>query len=484
MWDEVWFDYVPRARAKGRRGATSTSAPFRSRMESGRWGVRTRAWWLVLVLALGSGRVALGAPPSTGLATRSLSGGGSAGGGGDGTTCLGGCGPIPYDYNLEPYRAADDYDADGFEDDYDNCPWLWNIEQRDQDGDGIGDLCDSCPTRASQSQIDTDGDGMGDECDDDDDDDGVPDADDNCPLVANKGQLDTDADGKGDLCDGDADGDGHINGKDNCPLVSNPQQQPTDPTTFGAACDTDSDGDGVLDSADNCPATGNRDQRDLDGDYVGDACDADADGDGVVNQRDNCPLVANAPQRDRDRDGLGDACDPKFCYFVQPGAKTCLDPQAPFAVASPDLKRTTGDAARLSLFANRENRAISYAFRLLTPTEDGDVEIGKGRDLFPAEGVVGKSSRYGYFYSKGAIPHFTAYEPGEYQVELKAALLFADSANPSWPRDAPPVVFKITVEGPSLRSGCSMSAGRSGVALPLLLLLCLLIATRGARRRT
>ena len=42
----------------------------------------------------------------------------------------------------------------------------------------------------------------------DSDADGIDDDVDNCSIVANADQLDTDLDGLGDVCDGDADGDG------------------------------------------------------------------------------------------------------------------------------------------------------------------------------------------------------------------------------------------------------------------------------------
>ncbi len=36
-----------------------------------------------------------------------------------------------------------DKDGDGASDSDDNCPNLWNPDQRDSDGDGIGDVCDN-----------------------------------------------------------------------------------------------------------------------------------------------------------------------------------------------------------------------------------------------------------------------------------------------------------------------------------------------------
>jgi hypothetical protein len=94
-----------------------------------------------------------------------------------------------------------DSDGDGVGDDVDNCPLLYNPDQKDSDGDGIGDVCD-----------DKDSDG-----------DGFPDNVDNCKLTSND-QKDTDGDGIGDACD-------------NCIDVPNPDQADTDGNGIGDACD-------------------------------------------------------------------------------------------------------------------------------------------------------------------------------------------------------------------------------------------------------
>jgi uncharacterized protein YkwD len=62
----------------------------------------------------------------------------------------------------------------------DNCPDVYNPQQKDVDEDGIGDACDDFT---------------------DSDDDEVQDSEDNCPYKWNPEQSDKDEDGKGDKCD-------------------------------------------------------------------------------------------------------------------------------------------------------------------------------------------------------------------------------------------------------------------------------------------
>lgn len=75
------------------------------------------------------------------------------------------------------FALAPDTDGDGKRNTLDNCPMIFNPDQRDMDNDGFGDICD-----------------------DDADSDGVPNLTDNCVIDSNPDQADFDNDGYGDAC--------------------------------------------------------------------------------------------------------------------------------------------------------------------------------------------------------------------------------------------------------------------------------------------
>jgi hypothetical protein len=375
--------------------------------------------------------------------------------GGGGCGCGGGSILINNTDEGDTYQYADDYDEDGTEDDFDNCPFVKNKGQLDTDGDKIGDACDVCPTTPDMDQLDTDGDGMGDVCDTDIDNDGLNNGQDNCPLISNFEQLDSDKDAMGDACDEDDDNDKVLDVNDNCPLVYNPMQE--SPEDLGnPQCDTDLDLDLVPDSRDNCPAVANADQKDLDGDKIGDKCDTDMDNDKVLDINDNCPELVNADQADQDRDGKGDACDNRYCYVVNGDEKNCLDPLDTFKVYSPMEKVATGEAVRLRMFANRKNTPIRYKWIVTKRPESS------GATVENPQGTVRVSTPYEYHYLQNNVAKFMADEPGEYEVKLQADLVFQDTVNPKYPRSAE-YVMTIVAEGDSM-GGCSMARGRAGAA--------------------
>jgi hypothetical protein len=331
----------------------------------------------------------------------------------------------------DTYQFSDDYDADGFEDDFDNCPFAANFEQLDQDADEVGDVCDICLTVANPDQLDADGDGVGNACDGDMDNDGFDNQVDVCPLIANPSQRDNDLDGFGDACDTDDDDDGFLDGVDTCPYLFNPDQSVI-PDANG--CSLDTDGDGRNDSIDNCIELPNIDQADMDNDGLGDLCDADMDGDGLARSIDNCEAVANVDQIDTDRDGFGDACDSRLCYVVRRpedialgnefDPNHCIDPEATFQVLSlPYDQGPVGLSQRLHIFANRENQPIRYTWQVIRRPEGSRAQVRN------AVGAVRESSFFEYQYNDGDEARFTPDVPGVYELQLTAELVNGDTVN-------------------------------------------------------
>lgn len=368
-------------------------------------------------------------------------------GGGCGCGC--GCSILVNMTDLgDTYQYADDFDDDGWEDDFDNCPFSSNYGQEDADGDEVGDACDNCQRFANLEQLDIDGDNVGDLCDDDMDGDNFANGEDMCASVANPIQTDSDGDGDGDACDTDMDNDGVPNLSDNCPLGHNPEQG--DPANI-ADCDTDLDLDGVLDTRDSCPTVYNLDQLNTDGDLLGDACDPDNDEDGIQDVRDNCPVLANPDQFDPDRDGIGQDCDSRFCYMVGgPSAGgdelNCLDPESTLTVFTPSLVVDTGKDVMPRLWVNRENTALRYTWSLVSRPDGSEATIDN------PEGAARLSTPYEYHYLDGNVPNFVADEPGEYRVRVTVELAFPDAQYPDVQRAQYESV--IVAEGSSM-GGCS-----------------------------
>jgi hypothetical protein len=233
-------------------------------------------------------------------------------------------------------------------------------------GEDPEDRCDSVfegGVRVAGCQPDDDGDGVGNICDGDGDGDGFDNEDDNCPWVYNPGydsgggvfvqynaDLAIESVIEGDACDtctdsdGDEWGDGGINPEghvlqwigcvnsgdyDNCSADLNNDQADNDSDDEGDVCDDDDDNDDVDDfeqdgttPLDNCQFTYNPDQANNDApgwspssDSMGDLCDDNDDNDAYSDENDNCPFSVNDDttaydQTDYDVDGLGDLCDP------------------------------------------------------------------------------------------------------------------------------------------------------------------------------
>ena len=351
------------------------------------------------------------------------------------------------------YSTSDDFDGDGYEDDFDNCPFRPNRDQADSDGDGIGDVCDNCKFVANADQLDNDGDGIGDACDPDMDNDGVPNATDNCPSVPNKAQKDTDGDGIGDACDPDIDGDGVLNHDDPCPFLPN--------VTSG--CNDDSDQDGIPDAIDNCPLAANPKQIDTDKDGIGDNCDPDADGDLILNGNDNCPLVANPDQADADHDGMGDLCDTDgFCLVVakNPDPTQCLDPKVQFkVVAAPRVQANTGDEVLLSVFANRPGVNLDYSWNA-TDSSGASVTVNN-----PTGSATCTDGYECAPTNADQRPIFVPRHPGEYSLTVSANLQVPGTIVPEVMHAAATVV--ITVQAKDSSGGCRIAQGRVGAGMLL-----------------
>ena len=411
------------------------------------------------LLALPAMAVAQNGPECSGgnCGTPNQSGGGPCQGICGGCGCGCGCSILVNMTDLgDTYQYADDYDDDGWEDDFDNCPFSSNYGQEDSDGDAVGDACDNCQRFANLEQLDIDGDGVGDLCDDDIDGDDILNVNDLCASVPNPIQTDADGDGLGDACDDDMDNDGVPNLSDNCPLGFNPDQAaPRDESV----CDRDQDLDGILDTRDSCPTVWNLDQLDTDGDLRGDACDPDNDNDGIMDVQDNCPVLANPDQFDPDRDGIGQDCDARFCYMVGGRAAggnedNCLDPEAALTAFTPGLAVKTGERIVPGLWVNRENAPIRYRWEFTRRPAGSEAVIAS------PEGAARLSTPFQYHYLDERQPSFVADEPGTYELRVTVELAFPDEQYPEVGRAQYTTV--VEAEGASLGTGCASTGAPTG----------------------
>ena len=383
----------------------------------------------------------------------------------------------------DSYQHGDDFDDDGVEDNYDNCPRVPNREQFDSDGDGRGDLCDNCREIDNADQFDLDGDNKGDVCDADMDNDGVENPSDNCPKTYNPKenglQPDMDGNSVGDACDDDLDGDGVKNVDDPCPAKADAKGL-EEVVHSQEECFPDADKDGVDDFKDNCPRVANKNQENMDDDGWGDACDPDIDNDGIMNPMDNCQDVVNEDQLDLDRDGIGEACDTTFCYVVHGDVTNCLDPKKVFAIYSPSISTVIGEdgPVNLRLFANRANQAMTYTWNIVKSPAGSSATVNNPK------GSVEKSTPYEYHYA--AFPTITPDMKGEYVIKVTAEARFEDPLSKEVGKVAS-FEMRLEAEGPSASGqnsnagGCSTSATDSNsgdFALIFLASLCLLSLRR------
>jgi MYXO-CTERM domain-containing protein len=386
-------------------------------------------------------------------------------GGGCGCGC--GCSILINQTDIgDTYQYSDDFDDDGWEDDFDNCPFSSNGEQVDADGDGVGDPCDSCIGAANLDQKDIDGDGFGDACDTDRDNDGFENDRDLCSDVANPSQRDTDVDTFGDACDPDDDNDGKLDGDDDCPL-----------STTGSNCTADDDEDGRPDTFDNCLSVANFEQVDMDADGVGDLCDGDIDGDNVTNLQDNCIRIADASQIDDDRDGVGNLCDDRYCFVVSRNSPNhCLAVDTTFTVLSlPEDIGTVGELKRLHIFSNRENVAMRYTWTVISKPGDSEARIDNPR------GSVAYSDAHEYRYLKDQAATFTPDVGGTYELQLSAELVFPDERFPN--NNTSRATYTLSVEGDSAGGCACKTPAQKGAAGAMVSLVVLGMVVGISRRR-
>lgn len=409
---------------------------------------------------------ALGLLVSQAARAQAECGGGNCGtpyeSGGGGCGCGGGSILINNTDMGDTYQYADDFDIDGIEDDFDNCPFTVNPDQGDGDGDAFGDACDNCAGAANLSQADADGDRMGDACDDDADND-TKTGNDNCPLIPNPDQANVDSDGLGDMCDADADDDGTPNVSDPCPYLANNDR-------LDARCNPDTDGDTIPDALDLCASTASDSNGDNDNDSIGDACDLDLDNDGVKNSIDVCPNKGDSSQLDADQDGHGDACDSTFCFVVDSAADgKCLNPADRFhGRPGIDAQVITGQELMLRIFTNRPNAPTKYTWKVKSAPSGADYEV-----KYPT-GTVTTSTPWEFHYQRERAASFVANTPGEYTVELQTGLVFEDTMFPGLKTDSQ--TMKVVVEGTA--RGCSATGTSSTSLLGLVLGLAMLVIRR------
>jgi len=387
------------------------------------------------------------------------------------------------------YSTTDDYDGDGYADNFDNCPFVFNKDQTDTDGDGVGNACDNCANAANSDQSDINGNGVGDVCDPDMDGDGINDKGtanfkdssgalvfDNCPKVPNPDQgVLTPGSSVGTLCD-----PAYLNV--DCSAV-----QAGGGTN--AACTADTDKDGIVDKVDNCIAVWNPDQSDINKNGKGDACDADMDGDLKANNVDNCPgmynpgLINGMPavngiQNDGDKNGYGDnwdgsgnivssysnspdpfgnpsngvqLCNPTGFCFVAANNKSaaCLDPKGVFQVtATPNAQIPVGDPIYLGFLANRQNTSIKYSWKVTSAPAGAHTVVSN------PVGSVSQSDGWDYTKYLNTRSTFTPQHPGSYVVTLAADLASADSTFPSAVHAESTVALEVTG---AAKNGCQQS---------------------------
>ena len=185
--------------------------------------------------------------------------------------------------------ATIDSDGDGWLDNEDNCPFVYN-DQTNTDGDDAGDACDQCSEDPGKIEPGVCGCGI---ADTDSDGDGTPDlCGDLCPDDPFKTEPGLCGCGNADI---DTDGDLVLDCDDLCPNDPNK----INPGLCGCGQeDIDLDNNGICDQVDNCPDDPDKLEP---GDCGCGVPDIDTDGDNIADCLDDCPFD---PDNDADGDTI------------------------------------------------------------------------------------------------------------------------------------------------------------------------------------
>jgi hypothetical protein len=303
-----------------------------------------------------------------------------------------------------------------------------------------GDACNRIDSGPYAGQLDADG-------------DRIPDSIDNCPLVYNPDQK-PGTGGRGKACDPhycdafptdpdcinakDTDGDGIPDFADNCVTVYNPGQEVNPYSGLAVACNSgvgqDLDGDGVPNEKDNCLAVPNPNQTN----------NNHASNAGAIS-------VYGADT------GVGDNCYSNWPVFYAGQqfngvAKNgvAVDPRGPpmFTLGGTWQLPKTGTSYQLEVVGNRNGAAATYTATVTKAPEGSSAIVAN------PVGAFTHSDNYRYASDLAFNPD----KEGEYRIRLVTTLQFADRAFPGVTSSTDEAVFNVGSDSGSNGHAGSCSA--------------------------